>query len=871
MPLGRSIASVRRKCWAADCSNSFLPPTGKDGRFTGDDCFCSPECSVKPSAAPAPRERTDAAVRAQLFRRTQQYSRGGVHAVLSLETAAGTVLTRSTDSLAPADSLMKPLLRVWGQVAKSGFAKQLAGLNAQGMMGVLAALTHPGSLAAATAAAKPKDAPGLLVAVAHSVHDADVLDYVVLAPEKMVELGLVDGKHVRLVGVDSRQVVCVVYSSYPSQDDWPLPGKNEIVTYGYLRECLGINISDTMTASAFDMPIAKTLNLELVDNVVLGIDDYQYVADRYIRPWLEGDVLLRLRDVHILRDEHDEDDPVTVGIQGYEPPGLAALGDRSTRVFLHGEELRFTASADDDDSVHEVIDGDEEQTAAGAMDEDADDAHPFADQLKPLRKKLEGIQKKWRGHIQLWEVVVDGEKSRLAKERSARDAAKQLKAIKRHQDAIAQADCAVKVTSLKLDSLRDASSKVAALQGRIEMAYRSSISVSDFKQLRDDVNGAPEPPKDFEMSRGDSRSHERRLAALILLFPTIGAARQPAAAPLPPLSGSKRPGEPLTGGGTKGAIPMPVGGEPVPLLGGVARGLPNLGETCFIQASLVALAALATVRGLPSHGYPTIQTILPALVDSSLEALPPAVTSAWRSFVQLQGKAGTVLAAFKPDQPDDARAFIMHLANAWPALRAALLVDMTTTTLREGGKCKSCGRDVFASERRSQDVNLPLPAAPTLKQALDAYFTTTPGLMEHDRPACVFPVPGSVSHRLTADRLPRVLVVNFLLLQGGVKLPADVEVPDTVEVSPYTLNAEALGITRQYTLRSVVVHVGKTLRRGHYVAAYNLGDPDAWFLADDLTVTPVSRTTAMTPLVFDRSRIMENRGHVYLAFYEYAG
>jgi len=99
--------------------------------------------------------------------------------------------------------------------------------------------------------------------------------------------------------------------------------------------------------------------------------------------------------------------------------------------------------------------------------------------------------------------------------------------------------------------------------------------------------------------------------------------------------------------------------------------------------------------------------------------------------------------------------------------------------------------------------------------------------------------------RLTLHSTPRVLQLNLkrfgVFEEGGsAKIGHHVTFPELLNVQPFTSpEGQYSEISLDFALYAVVVHVGASILRGHYVA-YVKDPRGEWFQIDDHKVSPVS-------------------------------
>lgn len=136
----------------------------------------------------------------------------------------------------------------------------------------------------------------------------------------------------RIVAESGKEAACGLRQApRGSADD------TQVVTYGALRDLLGIKVGDSVVISAYSLPIATDIRFLLTEPAELSGVTGDLLLD-YITPALLDDpnIIFRGGDCYNLRHRARKDECVQVMIVGVEPAGLGvrACPSGTTRVVI---------------------------------------------------------------------------------------------------------------------------------------------------------------------------------------------------------------------------------------------------------------------------------------------------------------------------------------------------------------------------------------------------------------------------------------------------------------------------------------------------------------------------------------------------------
>ncbi|EGB03098.1 hypothetical protein AURANDRAFT_2843, partial [Aureococcus anophagefferens] len=259
-------------------------------------------------------------------------------------------------------------------------------------------------------------------------------------------------------------------------------------------------------------------------------------------------------------------------------------------------------------------------------------------------------------------------------------------------------------------------------------------------------------------------------------------------------------------------------------------GLVNLGNTCFLNATIQCLAHAPGVAQTLGDESLHAQAQKPDVAVALRDALG-GVFGASRTFKprELVKRLRAVGDQFQPGRQEDAHEFLLALLDAVePPLSStanpvrAVFGGRTSSTLR----CPECD---YESATEEPFLDLSLEPKPTLARALDAF--TAPEELENDEWCCrccgerVRP-----TKRLGVAAAPKALVVHLNRYDGrGGKIEEHVAFEPRLELETTDGGAASYGLV------GVLVHRGQSTRCGHYTAFCRTRS-GAWSCFDDAAV-----------------------------------
>jgi len=333
---------------------------------------------------------------------------------------------------------------------------------------------------------------------------------------------------------------------------------------------------------------------------------------------------------------------------------------------------------------------------------------------------------------------------------------------------------------------------------------------------------------------------------------------------------SPRAGAPLALAATAAALPAPPPPVRVDVAfpeGGraVGVGLTNLGNSCFLNAVLQALAhtpplsnALLARRGDCCGSEACAHCLLTAQVAASLApgaASPSAPRALFRALPSLartltcgrQEDAHEFLRALLDAADRGRRAGLVGAGRPPPPTWATEVEAAFRGTLRSRVTCGRCGA---ASDTLDPFLDLALDPGPGDIAACLRAWAAPETLAGGDAYACgrCGPVPAAAK-ALAVSSPPAALVLTLKRFKGLYGKDArHVALGETLTLPPAVL-ASADGPPPTYSLDAVVVHSGSSAASGHYYA-FVRGRGGRWWRADDSWVSPVDAGTVLSSCAY---------------------
>lgn len=300
-------------------------------------------------------------------------------------------------------------------------------------------------------------------------------------------------------------------------------------------------------------------------------------------------------------------------------------------------------------------------------------------------------------------------------------------------------------------------------------------------------------------------------------------------------------------------------------------GLRNLGNTCYMNAVLQMLLGIpAFVRRVTdATQMATFSSMAEGSASSSFymcfcEFVRQAESrqSSVVSPTELKRIMGQIDSRFQGYNQEDAHEFFSHVLNAIDedldilGLEHGPSYECFSLAMKQELSCCLC-EHIKALEEDYLDLSLHLPEAIektslSLEGVLADFMAAE--TVEWTCPGCNGKGQAAMTHVIS--RCPRTLVLHLKRFDGdGKKLVTPVTLPLTLDLQQYVSGATA--VSARYTLKSLVVHIGTTIRSGHYIC-FSQGSQDGrWRRYNDSRVDFVDESTAL-----------ENTKNAYILCYE---
>ena len=333
------------------------------------------------------------------------------------------------------------------------------------------------------------------------------------------------------------------------------------------------------------------------------------------------------------------------------------------------------------------------------------------------------------------------------------------------------------------------------------------------------------------------------------------------------------------GGGVKRPRTLATSAEPLPLewpeVLGRTCGLRNLGNTCFVNATVQCLAHCPPLalflRGgqyRPTTSTPGAFDAVLALAETVRRVLGGEATAA--APYALVRNLRSIGRRFRPGRQEDAHEFLLLLLDAVSRTLAGTPPSPTRVhggdrarqlkaeadtivyrifggTLRGTLRCLRCGVQSVSHER-FLDLSVDMENVSSVDKALRR-FTAPERLCGSNQCECAqCGDRGDAEKQLRVESAPNVLVLHLKRFLGVRKNSKMVSYAPTLDLQPVLVGevgevAAPVQNTR-YRLFGVMVHEGASVHSGHYVA-WVRGTNGAWLLCDDERVSQVGEASAL--------------------------
>lgn len=286
-----------------------------------------------------------------------------------------------------------------------------------------------------------------------------------------------------------------------------------------------------------------------------------------------------------------------------------------------------------------------------------------------------------------------------------------------------------------------------------------------------------------------------------------------------------------------------------PLTSSLSRGLPNLGQTCYINSVMQAILNMPDVNSMS----------LPSPVRKFHEAMFDHKTPSRNDFLARVRTARHNLDTmmgnpFLPNHEEDAHEFAMYLTNMEGMEAVKELFEIGYSTYYK------CIQEGCTRERTNHSVEFEVSIEPNVELNQALYISTRQNYIEDDlkcddRCDEENECKSIGMHKYPEFfKLPRYLMVRTAVFDtenGGRKRFLK------ENYRPYLNQIQLHGMrqTHDYKCISIVTHIGINARSGHYMSYVNKNG--TWYRYNDENVTMVGQDIIFAPIET-----------VYLSFYQ---
>lgn len=304
---------------------------------------------------------------------------------------------------------------------------------------------------------------------------------------------------------------------------------------------------------------------------------------------------------------------------------------------------------------------------------------------------------------------------------------------------------------------------------------------------------------------------------------------------------------------------QPAPGEKLPLSSrrpaAVGAGLQNMGNTCYVNASLQCLTYTPPLANyMLSREHSQLCHHRKCCMLCTMEA---HITRALHRPGHVIQPSQALVAGFHRGKQEDAHEFLMFIVDA---MKKACLPghkqvdhDSEDTTLihqifggcwRSQIKCLHC-QGVSDTFDPYLDIALDIQAAQSVKQALEQVVKPEElnGENAYHCGLCLQKAPASKTFTLHTSAKVLILVLKRFSDVTGNKLAKNVQYPECLDMQPYMSQQNTGPLV--YVLYAVLVHAGWSCHNGHYLS-YVKAPGGQWYKMDDAEVTACSIASVLS-------------------------